>query len=360
MSKRHLILPLICAVSFLPAEDQAETECYQLTYPSCRFDTCAGWNFYLTAEGLYWIPKEHGLIIAQNGIPGPGPQTSEVPPQSYNFRGDIERIRPGFDWGFRLGLGYNFCMDEWDTKFVWTSFKTHQNESFSGMLLNLWGHTDVPSSSGSSFIKAKWDLKYNVFDFELGRAFGAGRCFCLRPYLGVRGAWINQELEIFNEALLLNPDPGDFLSTDLTALSNFSGGGFRFGLDGRFDFCWNMSVYGLASYSLLYGNFNSDFLESASGANEIGDTVEDLVIADSRDRFHMGTSCLNLSMGIQWNRGFACDRFRVGLNLGWEQSLWFQINQMNHFQHNLEEGHLYQENGNLSLQGISFGARVDF
>lgn len=358
MERRILIAGIICAISSLQSEET--TECYELSYPSCRFATCNGWNFYFTAEGLYWIPKENGLVIAQNGVPGPGPQTSDVPPQSYNFRGNLERICPDFDWGFRLGLGYNFCMDEWETKFIWTSYKTSKREDYSGMLLNLWGHTDVPSSSASSLIDSKWNFKYNVFDFELGRAFGAGRCFCLRPYLGVRGAWIDQNLTIYNEVLLLNPDPGDVLSTDLEALSNFSGGGFRFGLDSRLDFCWDLSLYGLASYSLLYGQFTSDFYETASGSNEMGDQVSDLVIADSKDQFHMGTSCLNLSMGLQWNRGFCCNRFRFGLHIAWEQSLWFQLNQMNHFQHNLEEGHLYQENGNLSLQGISFGARVDF
>jgi hypothetical protein len=33
---------------------------------------------------------------------------------------------------------------------------------------------------------------------------------------------------------------------------------------------------------------------------------------------------------------------------------------MNHFLGKLSQGLLYQENGNLSMQGISFGARFDF
>ena len=74
----------------------------------------------------------------------------------------------------------------------------------------------------------------------------------------------------------------------------------------------------------------------------------------------MGTSSLQLGLGLQWNRGFCCNRYRLGFNLSWEQNLWFQLNQMNHFQSKFSEGILFQENGNLYLQGISFGGRFDF
>ena len=173
-------------------------------------------------------------------------------------------------------------------------------------------------------------------------------------------AWIDQHLKIFNEILLHHPNPGETLSTDLKALSDFMGAGFRFGLDGRFDFCWNFSLFGLASYSLLYGRFNTDFHEFASGGDGHGDTVSNLLIADADDKFHMGISSLQLSLGLQWNRPFCYDRYRFGLHLAWEQNMWFQLNQMNHFLHKLDEGILFQENGNLSLQGLSFGARIDF
>ena len=353
MKKSTATLAILCSFSL------GAQECCQLVYPSCRFDTCCGWNVYLTGEGLWWISKENGLIYAQSGVPGAGPQTADVPPQSFNFRGDIQRISPDFDWGFRIGLGYNFCYDEWDAKASWTYYKTDESASIIGPALNLWGHTDVANSSVSSRINASWDFDYNTFDLELGRAFGAGRCFCLRPYFGIRAAWIDQNLKVFNDVLLDQPTPDEALSTDLKALSNFTGAGFRFGLDGRFDFCFGFSLYGLASYSLLYGRFDTDFKETASGQGS-GEVVTDLVIADSVDRFHMGLSSLQLSLGLQWNHAYCCDRYRFGLNIGWEQNLWFQLNQMNHFQASLRAGHLNQENGNLSLQGISFGARFDF
>ncbi len=359
---RNCLFFPISIAAFIPlvADEDSSAVCCELIYPSCRFETCCGFDLNLQAEGLYWVAKEQGLVYAQNGLPGPGPQTSNVPPESFNFKGNIERIDPNFDWGFRVGLGYNFSLDEWEGGAFWTYYKTDESNRHVGMLLNLWGHPDVPSSDASSEIHASWNLQYNTLDLELGRSFGAGRCFCLKPFFGITAAWIDQTLTLDNQVLLLNPEPGDSLYTDLKATSDFTGTGLRFGLDGRFDLCWGFGVYGLARYSLLYGRFDVDFLEKVSGESELNGSVDDLVIADSSDCFHMGLSALQLSMGLNWTQGFCCDRYLIGLHVGWEQLLWFQLNQMNHFQHNLSEGHLYQENGNLSLQGITFGVRFDF
>jgi len=363
---KALLLSALSIATALKAEDKYPTiECCRLVYPSCRFETHCGFGVFVTGEALFWIPKENGLIIAQKGAPGPGPQTADVPPTSYNFRGDLLRIDPEFDWGFRVGIGYNFCFDQWDAKALWTSFSTEARTQFvsdgTTFAINLWGHSDVSNSSASSLIKAHFDFDYDTLDFELGRAFGAGRCFCLRPFFGIRAGWIDQTLTDFNQVEILE-NTGESLSTDLKALSDFTGAGLRFGLDGRFDFCFDISLYGLASYGLLYGKFDTSFTSSVTGSdpNSDLDPVVDLVIADACDRFHMGTSTLQLALGLQWNRGFCCDRYRFGFNISWEQSIWFQLNQMNHFQSEFYEGHLVQENGNLSMQGITFGARFDF
>ena len=368
MEHNRLIFTLIPFLSFASLNCQENCEetayqCCEFTPPSCRFETSCGYRIFVDLDGLFWNVTENGLVIAQTGVPGPGPQTEDVPPTSYNFKGKIERIEPDWDLGFRLGLGYHFLYDEWDIQANWTRYHTTDHKHIEGtagdFLLNLWGHTDVVSSDVSSSIKVNWELQYDTLDFELSRAFGVGRCFCLRPYFGIRAALIDQDLRIKNDAVLLNPRPDDSLSTELLTKSDFTGAGFRFGLDGRFDFFYDMSLFAIGSYSLLYGKFDADFQELSSGTGE-GETVTDLLIADANDRFSMGLSSLQLSLGLQWNRGFCCDRYRFGLHLAWEQNLWFQLNQMNHFLHRLSEGHLYQENGNLSFQGLIFGARFDF
>ncbi len=366
MKKPLLLISLTCALPLFAAQKiepkktpkAPPTECCELVYPSCRFDVTCGWDVYFTAEGLWWIAKENGLVYAQSGSSGPNVTTEAVPPDpsSFNFKGNLQRVEPSWDWGFRIGLGYNFCYDEWDAKATWTDYRTSEKKTSTGVLLNLWGHSDVASSNNASTIKADWDLKYDTFDLELGRGFGAGRCFCLRPFLGIRAAWTDQTFQTFADVILPEDTQSQGpLSLDLKATSDFSGAGFRFGLDGRFDFCWDVSLFGLASYSLLYGSFDTDFKESTTGL-----TVQDLVIASSEDSFHMGLSSLQLALGLQWNRSYCCDRYRFGVHLAWEQNMWFQLNQMNHFQGALSTGNVYQENGNLSLQGISFGARFDF
>ncbi len=355
---KKFLLPITLISSSLIGQQQQITQCYELVYPSCRFESQCGWNLFLTGEALWWIAKENGLIYAQSGSSGPDVSTSELPPNAsaFNFRGKIQRVDPDWDFGFRIGLGYNLCHDEWDAKASWTYYKTDKTQRNTGIFLNLWGHPDIPFSNDSSFIRADWDFHYNTLDLELGRAFGAGRCFCLRPSFGLRAAWIDQDLDLFQNVLLQQSVQNDGpLQLDIESVSDFCGAGFRFSLEGRFDVCWNFSLFGLASYSLLYGKFDTQFTEKITDLE-----VTDLIIADAKGLFHMGASSVQLALGLQWNIPLCCERYRFGLHIGWEQNLWFQLNQMNHFENELSRGILIQENGNLSLQGISFGARFDF
>jgi hypothetical protein len=114
------LLTITAATTCVLAE---ETHCYELIYPSCRLETYCGWGAYLTGEALYWSAREHGLIYGQSGAGGIGPQTEEIPPESFNFRGrSYYASRPDWSWGFRVGLGYNFCYDDWEAKAIWTSY----------------------------------------------------------------------------------------------------------------------------------------------------------------------------------------------------------------------------------------------
>ncbi|NGX59140.1 MAG: hypothetical protein KR126chlam3_00287 [Chlamydiae bacterium] len=38
-------------------------------------------------------------------------------------------------------------------------------------------------------IQAKWQLDFHSIDLEIGRKYWLSKCFNLRPYAGLRGAW---------------------------------------------------------------------------------------------------------------------------------------------------------------------------
>jgi hypothetical protein len=342
----------ITAISPLCADDLPSTtqgkEAVGIVNPSSRYEIDNGWNLFLNTEFLWWVAKEDGLYYAQSGFTGV--QTSAVPPDgTKNFNGHLQKVKPHFRPGFRIGLGGNMSYDEWDIFLNWTWFQSNARGDSKGYLLTLWGHPRVSgpdnSTDGALFTRAKWSLHLNILDLEMGRSFWVGRHLSLRPFFGVRGAWIDQHFDIHYD---YTTDP--ITDGKLRAESDFEGGGVRAGLDTRFGLWGGWSFYGIASASMLYGFFNCDFHER----------WESVKVAKTRDGFHHAASTAQLALGVRWDTYVHRDRYHFGLYAGWEQNIWFGVNKMNHYFHSLSEGNLQQMNGDLTLSGGTFGVRFDF
>ena len=331
----------------LPASIQGK-EAIGMVNPSSRFQVEKGWNLFLNTEFLWWVPKEDGLFYAQSGFTGA--EESPLPPDAAkNFRGHLQKVNPHFRPGFRIGFGGNMAYDEWDILLNWTWFKAHARGHAHGNLLVLWGHPEaegMPDAMNSaSSAKAKWALHYNVLDVEMGRSFWAGRHFSLRPFLGIRAAWIDQHFNIHYDYKTTPETDGR-----IRAESDFEGVGVRAGLDMRFSLLAGWSLYGIASAAMLYGFYDCDFHER----------WESVRVAIAKDTFHNAASTAQLSFGVQWDTYVHKDRYHFGLYAGWEQNIWFGINKMNHYFRNLSGGSLQQMNGDLTLSGGTFGVRFDF
>ncbi len=352
MEKRILAISgiTLTAISSLCADDLPSStqgkEAIGMVNPTSRFQVENGWNIFVNTEFLWWVAKEDGLFYAQQGYTGA--QTSAVPPDgTKNFNGHLQKVKPHFRPGFRIGLGGNMSYDEWDIFLNWTWFQSHARGHSRGLLLTLWGHPQVSGegTDGAFNARAKWSLQYNVIDLEMGRSFWAGRHFSLRPFFGIRGAWINQHLDIHYEYATTPVTDGK-----LKPKSDFDGVGVRAGLDMRFALIGGWSFYGIASASMLYGFYDCDFHER----------WESVKVANTRDGFHNAASSAQLALGVRWDTYVHRDRYHFGLYAGWEQNIWFGVNKMNHYFHSLSEGSLQQMNGDLALAGGTFGVRFDF
>ncbi len=340
-----LILSTISPLSAddLPSSTQGK-EATGLVNPTSRFQVENGWNLFLNTEFLWWVAKEDGLYYAQGGYSNQ--QTTTVPPDgTINFDGHLQKVKPEWGPGFRIGFGGNMSYDEWDLFLNWTWFKSDSRDSSKGSLLTLWGHPDNSGAKAATFARGKWQLLLNVLDLELARSFWVGKHFSLRPFFGARGAWIDQDMKIRYVYATAPISKGR-----LKMKSDFEGGGVRAGVDARFALLNGWSFYGLASASMLYGFFDCDFRE----------TWVSHKIAGTRDGFHQATSTMQMAFGVRWDTYVHHDRYHFGLYAEWEQNIWFGINKMNHYFDNLSDGNLQQLNGDLSLQGGTFGVRFDF
>jgi hypothetical protein len=318
----------------------------KVNFPS-NFQVEGGCNLLITGEYLYWTAREDGLYFAQEGFKNPAPA---FPPRTSttSFHGTLKKVHPAWDNGARIGIGLNFPREGYDAILYWTWFASQGHASAhsrQGTLLPLWGTPDFNPLVGATQAKGHFSLNLNLLDLEWGRSSWFGGSFSVRPFFGLRGAWIDQTLKThFTYAT------APAISENLRAEADFHGGGLRAGIDIRFAFPCNLSLYGLTSGSLLYGQTN----------NRLRAQENHTAIAHTKDLFWKGISALQMGLGLSWDTHFAKDRLHIELHIGWESNIWFSINTMNHFMPQLRQGAYFKENSNLSMQGLVAGGRFDF
>jgi len=318
-----------------------------LINPSSRFNVKEGCNMFLTADFLWWSANADGLYFAQSGF---GSATTQNPPDgSVDFSGHLQRVKEEWRPGVRVGFGGNMPYDEWDIYLNWTWFqcdpKQQAQEQQGNPLLVLWGHPDVAGTYLATQAEAKWELTINVLDLEMGRSFWVGKYFSIRPYMGIRGAWIDHAFKIQSE-YAVTPQ----INGKVKMKSDFEGVGARAGLDMRFALYNGWSLYGLVTGSLMYGYFNCDFEEKAN----------QIKIAYSEDRFHQGISTIQMGLGTRWDTYFHKKRYHFGISAGWEQNIWYGVSQFHRSSSQLQEGIFNQNGGNLTFQGGTLSGRLDF
>lgn len=311
---------------------------------------CDDFGITLYAEGLYFTTREHHLPL---GITLAGFQPSDqIPPalDEKDFQGEVVRIRPNWNLGWRAGIGYTSSSDYWDLKCDWSSYRANSGQTLSDIELpawNLWGYPDLANAQLAYDLAASWKLSYDLLHLDLGRAFWIGRCLTLRPHFGASAAWIDQTL-----AFVTDYQPLQFVPFDskIDLGIQFSGGGLNGGFTLHLTNGCGLGVFGKVELTLLYGSFDSTLCQVELSEN----------IAESSDVSHMGISAIQGAVGVNWNKTFCCNRYRLGLSIGWEFQNWNDLNRFPHYFGQLHRGIFHQEQTSLMLMGLTFGGAFDF
>ncbi|MBI3509008.1 MAG: hypothetical protein HY069_05205 [Chlamydiia bacterium] len=298
----------------------------KVNFPA-NFQVEEGVDLFIYGDYLYWRAAEEGLHLVNKGSA---------------TLGTVQKIDPDFDSGFRVGFGLNFPRAGYDLGGYWTSFTTRATNSTQSTSWPLWAEPNVAASSSE---KASWHLSMNLADLEWGRASWFGGNFSLRPFFSLRGAFIDQKLSM-NFAYETTPSSLGVIH----AKSDFSGGGLRAGADGRWTFPYGFALYGQAAGSLLYGQFQT---KSTWG-------LDSQTVACAKNNFLQTLSNMQLALGFGWDTHFYKDQLHIEFHIGWEQALFFHMNRMSHYINQLSKALYFQEQGNLSVQGVTVGGRFDF
>lgn len=301
-------------------------------------------DFYLTGSFIWWIPNLEGLAFAQNGR-----ATSSAGVSSHGHEKEVDF---DFSAGLKIGAGLNFRYDGWDiyANYTWlypssrSGAIDRKNET--GGLQSLWlipvtSQAD-PVILGLSRGAAKWTMHFNVLDTELGRNFFISSKLTLRPFVGFKAAWVNQDYDVH---YTVADASFAFSKVDLDMDQKFTGFGIRAGMNSGWQISDWWSIFSDFSFSEMWCEYDirrKDRTELTSGTRYIS--------YHSEFDFHTLNPVLELDLGLRYTHDFKDGKWRLTLQGAWEEQVWFSFNQFLNPESNNE--------GNLTIQGAT--ARLGF
>lgn len=333
--------------------EQTQNTCCVINPPGRPFNACS-WGVIFSIDPLIWQAHVNGLDLAIE---------TKNSTAFFNDSGTskVRKLDFDWDWGFRLGLGLNEACDAWDTIVYWTYWKTCGSESFTAgtndAIYPIWGHPARTFGQVPGSTSGKWNMDYNVLDLENGREFYVSKCLTLRPFAGLRTAWIKQEFDIEYSNIPVSPNNPITPATrhDVDQKDRFWGIGIRGGLDMQWGIGCGFSVFGNYAASLLYAYHSVKHNEKAFLSE---DAVQTLFRTDNF--FHVGTAIFDMQLGLRYDWLSCSECWHVGFDLGWEHHFHPGQNQFMKFVDDGMSGKLVANGGDLGIMGFFFKLRLDF
>jgi hypothetical protein len=324
--------------------------------PPARPEVKDGYNFFVTADLLYWNYHVDGVPYCIESRSTAGNRIVD---------GTVENAHFDWDWGFKVGLGYNMAHDGWDVYLNWTRFhpeKSRRAESApsGGAMGTLFTTQVAPDGTGSvaapevvNHADVSYRMRMDLVDLELGREFFVSKHLTLRPFVGLRYARIDQKLDVDYKG---GETLGATRKWEIDLKNNFWGLGLRTGLNSQWGFGGGWSIYGDIGISLLYGVFHIDNdQEDEPVLSGLGTDVIDV-----GNSWRTTKAVTDLALGLRWDHLFDGDRYAIGIQAGWEHHMFFEQNQMMRFVDDVYMGQFVANQGDLSTQGWTLEVRFDF
>lgn len=328
--------------------------------------TCNG-DFTITVAGFYWNAHQDGMEYAIDSKVSGSTELNNLTAAEYQT--------PNFDWdfGFKVGLGYATTTDGWDIGVQWTWYQGKANDHIeresddNATLLPLWS-AYAPAAGGVLFatdIETHWKLKLNLVDIELGRNFWSSKYLALRPFVGLRVAFLEQNYQIQHKGGSWTAS-GPF-NNQVTLDNNFKGVGLRGGLNSTWNFGSGFGLYANSALSIVYGRFSEGYDET----NRLATTPSTKTkIAEYNYSFRASRAMLDLALGVQWATMFSDCQYGFSVALGWEHHLFLNQNQMwritrigdtaTTLPNNTGENVYSQRSGDLDTQGWTLTVNFAF
>lgn len=291
-------------------------------YPQTGVDAKNG-HLFLVGEWLFWQTREQGTEFAT------------ITPMEFDYTS-----------GFRVGLGVHLPQsDGWDLYGEYTDVRPSASTHRHGQCYPLFAFQGAALSGAFvEHARAHWDLTFQTVDLTFGRAYYLSSSWSVHPFLGMKGAWINQSAKVTYTGGYIPLDGS--IATDL--YNDFKGAGPILGADATWHWGRGFGLKAKISTALLMGYF-----ENHQKQFQLDDEV-----LDYKKGHNLTSPTLQMVLALTWDHTWNREMCHFGIDLGFESQYWWSQNQTEIFSSQFAS---YQrQNGDLSLYGPSIGIRFDF
>lgn len=312
-----------------------------------RVTVRSSWSLDADLSFLYWMPMEENLepaVILNTAAA----TTTKGKIVDFNFQ-----YKPGF----KVGLGFAMEYDNWNLSAEYTRLRAQMEmtphlaagEHFSPILLM----PQIAGTNNYDSLREKWTLTLDIIDAYLSRSYFNGTQLSFSYFLGVRGAWIYQNLvnqfgSIGNSVRSVSTSNG---IVDSTLKSDSWAVGPRVALDGRWMMSEKIRLYGNGGVDLLFTRYKLSRQESS--------TLLNLTYQMSEKGINTLRAHLDLELGLGWGSHFGNNRWHLDVSAGYGFQAFFDQNMFRTF---YDTNSFIGEapHGNLYIHGLIITTKVDF
>jgi hypothetical protein len=228
-----------------------------------------------------------------------------------------------FQWnaGFRVGVGYN-SPELWDAVVYYTRYQVTSSAQASGNIYSAFlGNFFFNNTTGGAITTSpyyqqgsiQWNFQFNTLDLELGRKFNIDNILQLRPFVGLKTALIQQNIQTNWQNPINNTT---FTAATENVKQHYWGVGPAVGVSSTWPFYktaqQSFNLFGNVSAALMWGHWN--FSELYSNNAQYTDSI---VVSDVNGASTMARGML----GLEWVKEFS--KASVNVRVSYEAQVWF-------------------------------------
>ena len=305
-----------------------------------RIDVKGCYDLFIIGSYLYWQPIIQDLILARE-------EFTDAGGTDYVKYIDID---PDYTSAFKIGVGKNFAYDNWVAYIEYSRFHSSDSRSYTlpeGLYVSVptWLTYDNFAHLVDNNVWGKWKLHLDLLDLEISRPYYLGNKLTFLPHAGLRGGWIDQNIDARYTDVITLVDVDSNNESDSWII------GPRMGLDANWHLGEGFCIFGNAAASLLYQNSKAKMKHQDCGNPHL------LYLNIIRKKSQI-TPNFEAALGLGWGTYFDNMNWHFGLTAGYDFHIFWHQNYLQSLM-NTFRGELIKE-GNLMLHGLTITGRFDF